>query len=84
MASGSYTTPTALPSVTPLSAAQAGKVVSSSLASVEAASTATTSASSYTTTITVAETVTDEIIIPKRTPAARTLRIKGRRVSHKD
>jgi hypothetical protein len=84
MASGSYTTLTALPSVTPLSAAQAENVVSSSLASVEAVSTATTSASSYATTITVAETVTDEITIPRRTPAARALRIKGRQVSHKD
>jgi hypothetical protein len=84
LASGSYTTPTALPSVTPLSAAPAGKVVSSALTSVGAASTATTSASSYSTTVTVEETVTDEVTIPKRTPAAKALRIKGRRVSHKE
>jgi hypothetical protein len=70
LASGSYTTPSALPSVTPLSAVQAGKVVLSSPASVGAASNATTSASACANT----------------TPAARARapRIKGRRVSHKE
>jgi hypothetical protein len=67
LASGSYTTPSALPSVTPLSAVPAGKVVSTALASVGPASTATTSASACANT----------------TPAARALRIKGRRISHK-